>query len=125
MNVFIRLRQMCRRMFTSKLASGKAAGVEICRDLQNQSLKTNSSKYLRGDSVLRIITLIVAIGFFLPLPVAARVLPCGMDSLPLGARNLVSERFKSWKILEISDLSVDDQKLWVSDHRNLCPVVLS
>ena len=57
-------------------------------------------------------------------PIMARAPSCGIDGLPSPVRRIVSEQFKTWKILQVSDLSSDDKQLWFENYNQYCPGIL-
>jgi hypothetical protein len=44
--------------------------------------------------------------------------------LPLALKNEIGIYYKGWRILEYSDLSSEDQKIWNQAHKGVCPGVI-
>lgn len=74
--------------------------------------------------MLRTVSLIVIAALLTPRPAMAGVATCGADGLPRDARDHVAEKFAGWKIVELRDLSKDDQQLWLSNYKDLCPGIV-
>lgn len=70
--------------------------------------------------MLRTVSLIVIAALLTPRPVMAGAATCGADGLPRDGRDHVAEKFAGWKIVELQDLSKDDQQLWLSNYKDLC-----
>ena len=49
---------------------------------------------------------------------------CGSNALPPAAQKLLGQRLMSWKIVTVSDLSTDDQKLWSENYDDKCPGIV-
>jgi hypothetical protein len=48
---------------------------------------------------------------------------CRDKSLPADARSLIAKKFPDWRPKDVSDLSADDQQLWLKAHPKECPGV--
>jgi hypothetical protein len=56
--------------------------------------------------------------------VNAGALECRIEALPSGARTLLTSSLPGWKIVTVSDLSSDDQKLWSENYEDKCPGIV-
>jgi hypothetical protein len=49
---------------------------------------------------------------------------CGSNALPPVAQKLLGTRLPSWRVVTVSDLSSDDQKLWSENYEDKCPGII-
>lgn len=64
--------------------------------------------------------MLIAVSWVLPLMAQAADASTA-TKLPDAARQVLKEKFPSWRPKEISDLGADDQELWKKAHSNQCP----
>jgi hypothetical protein len=70
-----------------------------------------------------LIVLIVAIA--VAAPAVAQSSNCMIRDLPKGIADVVSSKYRDWKLEQTSDLGSDDHELWAKAHGNLCPGIAS
>jgi hypothetical protein len=51
--------------------------------------------------------------------------PCQSVVLPVSAQSLIATKLPEWRTKQVSDLSSDDQQLWMKAHPKECPGVAS
>jgi hypothetical protein len=71
----------------------------------------------RSDVPITVAFLLLSV---LPLSTAGQD-PCSIEETPARVRELLKEKFPSWKIVTSRQLTPDDQKIWKKTNPNKCP----
>jgi hypothetical protein len=67
---------------------------------------------------------VLAILFGLTCGMSAAAKECGSSALPPAAQTLLAQRLPNWRLVTVSDLSPDDQKLWSENYGDKCPGII-
>lgn len=62
--------------------------------------------------------------FGLATTIGATTKECDSNALPPAARENLKQHFPNWRIVTVSDLSPDDQKLWSENYDDKCPGII-